>query len=108
MIEIRKGTEFSNGTEFEVFRENFCLRCKKHKDGEDGVVCAFVEDGGCPIENAMEDARWGEKFPSDQIVTILENGNYKYWHVCKSFETDDVELMKAFKALFEEAKEEEA
>ena len=57
-IVIKPSTPFSNGMSYEFFLENFCHRCKKHKTDENGF-CAFIEDGGCPIENAMEDARFG-------------------------------------------------
>ena len=63
---------------------------------------AFVADGGCPIENAMEDARFGNPFPSEDIVRIIEDGKTKYWNVCKSFETDDADIMKSFQALFDD------
>lgn len=100
MIEILPSSPFSNGIEYEIFLDNFCYRCKKHKTSDDGF-CAFVADGGCPIENAMEDARFGYDFPSEDIVKIVEDGNIRHWHVCKSFETDDADLMKAFQALFD-------
>lgn len=100
MAELKPSTPFSNGMEYEFFLENFCYRCKKHKINEDGF-CAFVEQGGCPIENAMEDARFDvSRFPSEEIVRIEEDGDVKCWNVCKAFETDDVALMGAYKRLF--------
>lgn len=99
MKEILPSMPFSSGTEYEIFLDNFCYRCKKHKIREDGF-CAFVEQGGCSIENAMEDARFGSPFPSDDIVKIVEDGKIVNWHICKSFETDDKGLMKAYKKLF--------
>ena len=101
MVEIVHGSEFPNGTTFELFREDFCFRCKKHKDGEDGLVCAFPGDGGCPIEDAMERAAWGEPFPGDDIVSIAWDGHIRYWHVCKEFESDNADLQRAYLKLFE-------
>ena len=101
MKQVLPSSPFSNGTEYEIFLDNFCYRCKKHKTREDGF-CAFVEQGGCPIENAMEDARFGSPFPSEDIVRIIEDGETKYWNVCKAFETDDADLMKSFQALFDD------
>ena len=99
MKEIVPSTPFSNGMSYEFFLECFCYRCKKHKVDEDGF-CAFITQGGCPIENAMEDARLGNPFPSEDIVRIIEDGKTTHWNVCKSFETDDAELMKSYIALF--------
>lgn len=101
MKKILPSSPFSNGTEYEIFFDNFCYRCKKHKVDKNGF-CAFIADGGCPIENAMEDARFGYDFPSEDIVRIIEDGETKYWNVCKAFETDDANLMKSFQALFDD------
>ncbi len=100
----KPSTPFSNGTSYEIFHESFCNRCKKHKTDKYGF-CAFIADGGCPIENALEDARFGYDFPSDDIVQIIKNGKVKYWHVCKHFETDDARLMGLYKRLFEDGQE---
>jgi len=105
MADLKPSTPFSNGMEYEFFLESFCYRCKKHKMNEDGF-CAFVEQGGCPIENAMEDARFDvSRFPSKEIVRIEEDGEVKYWNACKAFETDDADLMGAYKRLFNGGKE---
>ena len=99
MKEIVPSIPFANGMSYEFFLESFCYRCKKHKVDKNGF-CAFIADGGCPIENAMEDARFGYDFPSEDIVRIIENGETKYWNVCKAFETDDADIMKSFQELF--------
>lgn len=98
MKEILPSIPFSNGMSYEFFLECFCYRCKKHKVNDDGF-CAFVEQGGCPIENAMENARFGEPFPSEDIVRIVENGKTTYWNICKAFETDDKDIMRQFRSL---------
>lgn len=107
MIKILPSSPFSNNTEYEIFLENFCYRCNKHKTDKNGF-CAFVSDGGCSIENAMEDARFGYDFPSNDIVKIVENNEVKHWSVCKHFESTDKDLMKAYKKLFESEEENNA
>lgn len=106
MKKILPSIPFSNGMSYEFFLENFCYRCKKHKVNDDGF-CAFVEQGGCPIENAMEDARFGSPFPSEDIVRIVEDDKTIYWNICKSFETDDKNLMKAYQKLFSDMRKED-
>ena len=101
MIDIEPSKPFSNGMSYELFLEIFCYRCKKHKTNKRGF-CAFVEEGGCPIENAMEDARFGYDFPSNEVVQINKDGKPLYWNVCKQFETDDAKIMTKYKALFED------
>lgn len=101
-IKIKPSTPFSSGMEYAYFLGTFCRRCKKHKENEDGY-CAYVEQGGCPYENAMEDARWDlSKFPCDDIVQIEKNGNIECFNACKHFESDDAELMEKHRKLFEE------
>ena len=101
-IKIKPSKPFSSGMEYEWFLENFCYRCKKHKVTKNGY-CAFEEQGGCPYENAMEDARWDLSiFPCDDIVQIEKNGNIVCFNACKHFESDDAELMKKYRKLFEE------
>ena len=101
-ITIKPSNPFSNGMSYEFFLECFCYRCKNHKTDKDGF-CAFVTDGGCPIENAMEDARFGSDFPSDDIVQIERDGKPFCWNACKQFETDDTEVMEKYKSLFEDS-----
>lgn len=101
MITIKPSKPFSNGMSYEFFLESFCYRCKKHKVDKNGF-CAFVADGGCHIENAMEDARLGYDFPSDDIVQIDKDEKPLYWNVCKYFETDDEDVMNSYKSLFVE------
>ena len=101
MKEIKPSKSFPNGMSYEFFLENFCYRCKKHKTDKNGF-CAFIADGGCPIENAMEDARFGYDFPSEDVVQIDKDGKPLYWNVCKQFETDNTEIMASYKALFED------
>lgn len=60
-------TSFSSGTEYENFIYCFCERCKKGKLNEDGFP-EFPEEGGCPIWDAMENARLGQPFPSERTL----------------------------------------
>lgn len=100
MIEIKPSKPFSNGIAYEYFLETFCYRCDKHKTDKNGF-CAFVEEGGCPIENAMEDARFDlSRFPSNEIVCIIRDGQIDYWNVCKEFTTHEPKLMTKFLELF--------
>lgn len=101
-MEIKPSTPFSSGTEYENFLYYFCKRCSKGKLREDGFS-EFPENGGCPIWDAMENARLGEPFPSEKIVRIVdENGGIRVWNCCMDFQTNDTNLMAAHKSLFEE------
>lgn len=101
-MEIKPSTPFSSGTEYENFLYYFCKRCSKGKLREDGFP-EFPENGGCPIWDAMENARFGEPFPSEKIVRIVdENGGIRVWNCCMDFQTNDTNLMTAYKSLFEE------
>lgn len=100
-VKVVPGTEFPNGMTYSFFWENFCARCKNHKDGDDMLITAPVEQGGCPIENAIEDAACGGDFPYEDVVSIEVDGRTKYWHVCRGFDTDDAGVKGAYLALFE-------
>ena len=101
---------FSSGTEYEIFKYNFCERCRKHKESENGFP-AFPEDGGCQIEDAMENARFDiSLFPSESIrkLTSANDSSVLAWHYCiefhafyKDVQNSYLNLMK--KALFKEA-----
>ena len=56
-MSILPSKPFSNGTEYEAFKYNFCERCRKHKLRDDGFP-AFTEDGGCPIEDDIKNTRF--------------------------------------------------
>ncbi|MDO5845100.1 MAG: hypothetical protein Q4Q53_08155 [Methanocorpusculum sp.] len=93
---------FSNGMEYEFFLENFCERCDKGTTTIEGFA-EFPENGGCPIWDALENARVGGEFPSKDIVHLLKaDGKVKYWNVCKQFTSKDESLMEAYHGLFEE------
>ena len=99
MIEIKPSTIFSSGTEYEIFLDNFCYRCKACVLLDDGFP-ALVENGGCKILDAMERARFDSaRYPAEEIAQIEEDGKVKYFHVCRKFETDNKRIMAAYKAL---------
>lgn len=103
-ITTKPSKPFSNGTEYEVFQENFCERCKHGKTNEDGLPL-FISEGGCKIWHVLEMARLHVlRFPSEYILEIWDGNEPKYRHVCKSFETDDPEIMEAYRQLFKEEK----
>lgn len=79
---------FSNGTEYEIFKYNYCERCRKHKVREEDGFPEFPENGGCKIEDAMENARFDiSLFPNNKIRQIEdEYGRTIKWHDCIDFE----------------------
>ena len=101
-IKIKPSSPFSNGTEYEIFLDNFCYRCKHGKINENGFA-EYPEKGGCKIWDAMENARFDlSLFPGDDIVQLEKDGYYPIWHVCKSFESDDAQITEQYRKLFEE------
>lgn len=80
---------FSSGTEYEVFKYNYCEICRHHKVREDGFP-ALVEDGGCPIEDAMEFARFdNSQFPTDMVRELRDcKDNVIDWHYCLRFNSN--------------------
>ena len=86
-MKIEKSKPFSNGMEYEYFKECWCERCVHYKLREDDGFPEYPELGGCRILDAMEDARFDRRWwPCKKIVTEKDkNGNVKYWHKCTSF-----------------------
>ena len=96
---MKPSTPFSNGTEYEMFIDNFCARCDKGKLREDGFP-EFPENGGCSTWDAMENARFDESiFPSNDIVQLCENGKVCCFHACRHFETNTLTLMQSYNKL---------
>lgn len=104
----KKSKPFSSGTEYEIFLYTFCERCRLYKLRKDGFP-EFPENGGCPILDKMENARFDvSEFPSEFIreLTDAKTGNIIAWHYCNRFDAEDEETQfKHFdllkKALFE-------
>ena len=104
--ELKPSKPFPNGMTYEFFLENFCYRCNKHKVNDEGF-CALVSEGGCPIENAIEDARFGDPFPREDIVQVETVDTIIAWHACTKFDTDDDDLMRRYNALMGRANDEQ-
>lgn len=87
-----KSNVFSNGTEYEIFLDNYCNKCRHGKLREDGFP-EFPEQGGCPIWDAMENARFdASQFPSDDILEVRDrDGNVLSWHHCCRFIDKEVD-----------------
>ena len=84
----REAKPFSSGTEYNIFLYNWCEKCKHCKLRDDGFP-AFPEQGGCPVLDAMENARFNiDEFPKKEIVEeIDDDGDVVCFHVCKRFES---------------------
>lgn len=86
----KKSSPFSNGTEYEFFKECWCEKCKHYKVRDDGFP-EFPENGGCRILDCMEYARFDEKlWPNKKIVEEWEYGKVKRWHKCLDFERREI------------------
>lgn len=78
---------FSNGTEYEIFKDNYCNNnCRYHKEDENGLPCP-AEKGGCPIEDKMEYARFDKhEFPNVLIEEWNDAETMCFsWHICPFF-----------------------
>ena len=78
---------FSSGTEYEVFLYNWCKQCTHYKLRDDDGFPEFPENGGCPVLDAMERARFDlNVFPRNEIIEERdENWNIVYYHKCTRF-----------------------
>lgn len=82
---------FSNGTEYEDFRYQFCERCLHYVMRKDGFP-ELPENGGCRILDAMENARFDIKqFPSEWVreLTSANDDSPIAWHYCIRFSHND-------------------
>ena len=87
-MKCRESKPFSSGTEYEVFLYNWCENCNHYKVRDDGFP-EFPEQGGCPVLDAMENARFNiDEFPKKDVVEeIDDDGNVVRWHYCTRFES---------------------
>lgn len=93
----RPSKPFSSGTEYECFLYEYCENCRAFKLKEDGFP-EFPENGGCPILDAMENARFDiSQFPSEDILELTDAQTDKIikWHYCRKFDAETEE--KQFK-----------
>lgn len=77
---------FSSGMDYEIFLDNWCYECVHYKARIDGFP-EFPENGGCPVLDAMEYAKFDlSEFPSKDIIEERdEDGNVMYSHKCTKF-----------------------
>lgn len=73
---------FSSGTEYEMFKYNYCENgCVHHVERGDGFP-ELLEKGGCPIEDRLECARFAiEVFP-DVLLEVWDGERCIKWHHC--------------------------
>lgn len=82
-MSYEKSKPFSNGMEYEFFKECWCEKCKHYKVREDDGFPEFPENGGCPILDFIEYARFDTPaWPGEKIVEEV----VKRWHKCLDFE----------------------
>lgn len=80
---------FSSGTEYEIFKDNYCEnRCIFHKAREDGFA-EFTENGGCPIEDGTENARFDRNAFPNVLLEVWKDGKCINWHHCPFFTQED-------------------
>ena len=88
-ITYRKAKIFSNGTEYEIFRENYCENgCIFHKQRANDGFPELLEYGGCPIEDGMECARFDERTFPNVLVEEWEGKECVKWHHCPFYRKD--------------------
>lgn len=83
---------FSSGTEYEIFKDNYCENeCKFHKVREADGFPEFTDYGGCPIEDRCESARFNEEAFPNVLLEVWEEGKCLNWHHCPFYtkEVDD-------------------
>lgn len=85
-MKYTESTPFSNGMDYEFFKETWCEHCTHYKVRDDGFP-EFPQKGGCHVLDKLEYARidiseWPRK---DIIEERDENGNIKYWHKCTKY-----------------------
>ena len=102
----KPSTPFSNGTEYIDFQYQFCERCTNYREREDGFP-ELVENGGCPILDACEYARFDvNRFPTEWLRELSndETGKPIAWHYCVRFQNTDYEnVMKPYFELMKKA-----
>lgn len=82
MIQYKIAKIFSNGTEFEIFQDNYCYNgCKFHKQRENGFP-EYTENGGCPIEDRTELARFNSDDFPNVLLEVWEGEKCLNWHHC--------------------------
>ena len=84
-VKYQRAKQFSSGTEYEIFRYNYCDNgCIFHKERGDGFP-AFLEDGGCPIEDGLEGGRFDNSVYPSVLLEVWEEDKCRKWHHCPFF-----------------------
>lgn len=100
---IRNSSVFSSGSEYEWFCEQYCDRCRHYKEREDGFP-ALVKDGGCPVRDKLEYARFGQLFPYDCLADLATpDGEVIAFNVCRLFWAKTEEDQFAYFRMFKDA-----
>ena len=60
--------------------------CKYHKERENDGFPAFVEDGGCPIEDDLETSRFVPALFPRGILEVYKDDKCVNYHHCPFFE----------------------
>lgn len=88
-INYKRATKFSNGTEYEVFRYNYCDNgCIFHKTKENGFP-EFMENGGCPIEDGLEGGRFDASLYPNVLVSVWDGEECINWNHCPFFTREE-------------------
>lgn len=85
-MRYKKAEPFRCGTEYEIFRYNYCGNgCIHHIDREDGLFPELLENGGCPIEDGMEYARYNRELFPNVLVEVWAEDDCVKWHHCQFY-----------------------
>ena len=96
---------FSNGTEYEMFLYNYCERCRNNKLRDDGFA-EFPDKGGCPILDAIENARFDVRyFPNEWIRELRDATDHHViaWHYCIRFSNKSWKIMQPYFTMMKDA-----
>lgn len=85
MITYERAKIFSSGTEYEIFRNNYCDNdCIHHKERED-LFPELVMYGGCPIGDLLEYARFDSNMFPRVLLSVFNNETLVTSHYCPFF-----------------------
>ena len=88
-MRYERAKPFSNGTEYEIFRYNYCGKgCIHHVDSEDGFP-ELLENGGCPIEDGLECARYNRELFPNVLVEVWNGDDCVNWQHCPFYAKED-------------------
>ena len=100
---IRDSKPFSNGADYEWFCEQYCDRCRRYKEPDDGFP-AMVKNESCPIRDKVDKARFGEPFPSDCFADLFTpEGKAIAFNVCRHFFTENEDELFQYFQMFADA-----